>query len=350
MKTRDDLDGRLSAWFAADAAAEPEHLLGQVLARTARTRRRPAWRIPERWIPMTAVTSPWVPGSPVTRRVLAVALLVLALVAGALYIVGTQLNRSLPLTGPAGNGRIAYISNGQLFTARADRSDATRIDTDSRVKGIPTWSRDGTRQAFLAYKTPTSTEFASLIVTGRDGSNPVTIVSDAQSLGFYSFSPDGKTMAFSKWITYQGQRDRIFLAPTDGSAAPVQIGDPDLSAWNPAFSPDGTRIAFASDHCQPGATGSCGFGLHVMSASGADVRELTARCPGSRATHLVAGLGGSNGVLIAGRFCSSWPRARAPQPRARCASSSPTAARRTARSRTALATSTVQAGPQRAIE
>ena len=59
MTTRDDFDRQLTAWLAADAPpSEPEPLLGQVLARTARTRRRPAWRIPERWIPMSTITTP----------------------------------------------------------------------------------------------------------------------------------------------------------------------------------------------------------------------------------------------------------------------------------------------------
>ena len=43
MTTRDDFDRHLAAWFEASApSSEPEPLLGQVLARTARTRRRPA--------------------------------------------------------------------------------------------------------------------------------------------------------------------------------------------------------------------------------------------------------------------------------------------------------------------
>ncbi|HEU5224568.1 MAG TPA: hypothetical protein VFV29_02085, partial [Actinomycetota bacterium] len=58
MTVRDDLDRHVAAWLTADApTSPPEHLLGEVLAQTARTRRRPAWRIPERWIQMSAITS-----------------------------------------------------------------------------------------------------------------------------------------------------------------------------------------------------------------------------------------------------------------------------------------------------
>ncbi len=58
MTARDDFDRHVAAWLTSDApTSEPEHLLGEVLARTARTRRRSAWRIPERWISMSAITS-----------------------------------------------------------------------------------------------------------------------------------------------------------------------------------------------------------------------------------------------------------------------------------------------------
>ena len=108
MTARDDLDRHLAAWLTADApTSEPEHLLGEVLARTARTRRRPAWRIPERWIPMSVATSrvatsprvPW-------RTVGLVALLVIALVAAAVLLVGSRPRvlpppfRSLPGSNP----------------------------------------------------------------------------------------------------------------------------------------------------------------------------------------------------------------------------------------------------------
>ena len=59
MTARDDFDRHLAAWLDDRAPMrEPEPLLGQVLARTARTRRRPAWLIPERWIPMSVHHGP----------------------------------------------------------------------------------------------------------------------------------------------------------------------------------------------------------------------------------------------------------------------------------------------------
>ena len=280
MSMRDDLDLRLTAWFDADAVArEPEHLLEHVLARTARTRRRPAWAIPERWIPVDTILTATAPRSRVPwRAVVVLALLLLSLVVG--YVLYAGSHPRLPnLTGPAGNGQIVYISDGTLYSARPNGSDARPLLPAVEVPGLPVFSRDGTRLAFLTYADPSSaTSLASLHVAKADGSQRVPIITGARTLGFFSFSPDGTQIAFSRWIDdFDGQLDRIFIAPSDGSAGPVQIGTRDMSAFNPAFSPDGHWIAFQSDHCLTATTpqSECVFALHVMRPDGTDVREVT---------------------------------------------------------------------------
>ena len=105
MTARDEYDRHLSAWLAAEAPArEPEHLLGEVLARTARTRRRPAWRIPERWISMSAITSRVAPPPGVPWRAIALTALLIALIAGAVLVAGSLRHRVAPPFGPAANG------------------------------------------------------------------------------------------------------------------------------------------------------------------------------------------------------------------------------------------------------
>ncbi len=48
-----DVGALLTAWFEVDAPKrEPDGLVDAALERTARTRPLPAWRLPERWIPM----------------------------------------------------------------------------------------------------------------------------------------------------------------------------------------------------------------------------------------------------------------------------------------------------------
>src|SRR5262245_66177889 len=153
MKTYGDVDLLVSRWLEATAPTrEPEHLLDDVLTSVERTNRRPAWRIPERWIPMQT-TLRWQP-SPRLVPLLLVAVLIVALVAVAAFVGG---QRGLPLpTGLAANGQIAYTSDGQLWLADADGSNPHAITSDSLVKGVPTWSRDGTKVAYLALDASTA--------------------------------------------------------------------------------------------------------------------------------------------------------------------------------------------------
>lgn len=279
MTTHNDVDVLVSRWLEATAPTrEPEHLLGDVLATVDQTRRRPAWRIPERWIPMQT-TLRWQPGPRLVPLVL-VSLLVIALVA-AVAFVGSRPRLPLP-TGLAANGQIAYTSDGQLWVAGANGSNTHPITSDTAVKGVPTWSRDGTKVAYLAlepgWTSPTGR--ASLVVADADGGHAITLLDDVEALRYVTWSPDARQIAYSYWANMPTfQQDRIFIAQADGAGTPARIGDPALSAFYPAFSPDGNRIAFVSDHapdqCGSGdCLGENSFGLHVMSADGSDVRVL----------------------------------------------------------------------------
>jgi Tol biopolymer transport system component len=280
MTARDDLDRRLAAWFVADAPQyEPEHLLGAVLARTARTRRRPAWLIPERWIPMSTISSAAAAAPRVPWRIVGLAaLLAIALVAGAILVAGSQ-QRHLPAPfGPAANGVVVFVNDGRIYRANADGTAASPISRDfGGSSGGPVASRDGTRVAYFDYPTKGGIEgaydVATLVVSDLDRRSTdaeglwASIDSGIRGASKPAWSPDGRWIVYSK-LTAGEYADRIFLAAADGSSEPRQIGDPGLMAWAPALSPDGKRIAFVSE----APTSSR---LMIMNADGSGVRQLS---------------------------------------------------------------------------
>ena len=110
MMPNDRSDRDLPARLVDLGGSNAPDYADDILARTARTRQRPAWTFPERWIPMTVRTTASTAAPPLRMAwmVLLIALLAAVLAASAV-IVGTQIRR---LTDPP-----------QVFAARlaADR-------------------------------------------------------------------------------------------------------------------------------------------------------------------------------------------------------------------------------------
>ncbi len=89
-------DHQISAWLADGAQEAPPEALARALAASRRTRKRPRWTFPERWLPMQLA----MPRTPSQRPLLALAtlaLLMVALLATAVY-VGQRRSLPAPLT------------------------------------------------------------------------------------------------------------------------------------------------------------------------------------------------------------------------------------------------------------
>ena len=171
MTARDDFDRHVAAWLSTDApTSEPEHLLGEVLARTARTRRRSAWRIPERWISMSAITSRVATPPGVPWRAIALAALLIALIAGALFVAGSLRHRVPPPFGPAANGAVYYSVNGDLMVADSPIATPRTILGGDTFDNGALLSPDGTRMVFV--RGEIGSQDAQLWTAASDGSKP----------------------------------------------------------------------------------------------------------------------------------------------------------------------------------
>jgi Tol biopolymer transport system component len=301
-----------------------------VLARTAATRQRAGWAFPERWLPMSSITErtaavprlPW-------RTIGAFVLLILALAAAAVFVVGTRAPRVPAPFGPAHNGLVAF----------ADPSGAIRVGAfDQGEPGIivagpgndrPVFSPDGTHLAFLRRTTPGAND---LVVVRPDGTDPTVITpKPLSSVRYMAWSPDSTSVAVvtdATLETFDASRaappriltsemtndeesgvsdfnpqianvfrppagaqilylkkdpwvDALFVANGDGSGARALISPTrsdlkydDLASQ--VWSPDGSRIAFAA--LMAGTQDD--WRVFVMQADGTGLRQLSRQAIG----------------------------------------------------------------------
>lgn len=263
-----DLERSLTTWLDAEAPTrEPTGLADSVLSRTARTRRRPGWIYPERWLPLETTARL----GPASRALVITAVigLLAALLVGVLAVAG---QRSLPPPwGPVGNGLIAFVNNDDddIWTVRADGS-ARRplLRTPDSHESAPLWSRDGTHLAFWSYAADGDSEdVADLVVIDENGEGLTIVAADIDFPGDISWDRDGTLLAFSAGLNGV-LPTHIYVAAADGSGF-ERISDPETNVWSPSFSPDGWTIAFGAGNFDRDR------GLFLMDRDGSDVRQLS---------------------------------------------------------------------------
>jgi hypothetical protein len=244
MTARDDFDRHLAAWLKADApASEPEQLLGQVLARTARTRRRPAWRIPERWIPMSTITSRTATMTNLPWRSIALAtLLILALVVGAILAAGSQRPELPAPFGVAGNGAILSVDGGDVLVRESlDGVARPLIDLDRDV--VAPWpAPDGSKFSYFTFN-PDGT--LDVWVADIDGTGARRIAGPYDAPVAIDWSPQGDALAIQDVPTTGDPY--IEVASADGTERTrLDVGMPASSPdWR---APDGRQLLFRSEN------------------------------------------------------------------------------------------------------
>ena len=286
-----------------------------VLAAMARTRQRPAWTFPERWIPMVDIATRQAFAPRVPIRSLIVLALLLALAVAAVAFIGSR-QRELPAPfGPARNGLIVTAVDGDLFAIDTLTGERRTLLEGTEIDRRPSVSPNGRHVLFLRGQPSTSQDDLALAVIGIDGGS--VRVLEAANIGYedtVAWSPDssyvlrndgdfvihrydlagGAPTVLARDAFIQGNPfqpptgDRIlYESPTlgrslwvmnaDGSSAakiyeipPAEIKD-GCDYGYLAWSPDGTKVAFLR---QPIGT-PAGCRIFVMNADGTGARQLT---------------------------------------------------------------------------
>ncbi|HEV8403583.1 MAG TPA: hypothetical protein VGQ31_11160 [Candidatus Limnocylindrales bacterium] len=237
-----------------------------VLERTGRMRQRPAWTFPGRWLPMD-ITTRTAPTARLPWRQLGILALIALLLAMALAAyVGAQRHVPAPF-GPARNGLIPYISQGDIYVGDPVTGRTSLLLGGPDDDAGPGYSPDGTRIAFIrsvpagaAHQQPVD------MYTMHDDGTAVTRITSGSMprIVWATWAPDGRHLAVIHPVDGVNQLDlldvegRLPAQRIDAAAGADQI------SYRP---PSGGEIVFR-------ALVGGKYGLFVMAADGTNKRTL----------------------------------------------------------------------------
>lgn len=172
-------------------------------------------------------------------RLIAVALLLIALVVAALLVAGSQ-RKVAPPFGPARNGDIVYDLVGDLFVANPETGETRLLVGGPEIDSAPSYSPDGTRIAFFR-DVEGHPDSVHIGVVNADGSNPRSVTTlPIPRDTWANWMPDSRHLALINLANGPG---RLELFDMDGKEAPIRPA-PDLDVDSVAFRPpDGSELA-----------------------------------------------------------------------------------------------------------
>jgi len=230
----------------------------EVMAAAVRTRQRPSWTFPGRWIPMSDIAVNRVPAPALPLRAIGLAVLLAALLVAALVVVGSRAKVPPPF-GVARNGVIAWALDGDVYVGDPEAGNPRRVVATDDIDRNPVFSREGTQLAFLR-QVPAKTGQFDLVVTGSDGTGSTVLsATPIQMPSAVQWSPDGTSLLVNDSA---GRLTRYFV---DGSPAQVVLEGVGIGpdAYQP---PLGAQILYERIN-DPGA-------LYIINADGSGAREL----------------------------------------------------------------------------
>lgn len=232
MTPIDRFERRLPDDLEELAAARTPAYLDDLLRRTAATRQRPRWAIPERWLPMTIALRRPLLAPPMRLLAMGMALLLALL---AVLAVGMVVSSPRPLPAMLAvptprNGLVAFGRDGDIWVADPTADGEARVLVAGAAQDDgPDWSPDGSRIVFV--RTAGST--LSLVVAQADGSGVIDLTPDGLTdIRTGQWSPDSTRLAI---VGATASTPELLLVAADGSGiTPVDLPfAPTHVAWRP---------------------------------------------------------------------------------------------------------------------
>ena len=193
MTLNDGFERTVSDWLDEQAGHGMPGYLDEVLARTTRTRQRPAWSSLERWLPVDLTTNLRFAARPTLGKALLLGAVLVALIGLALIAVGSRVQRVPPPFGLAANGQIAYWADGDILVADPDGTHAHAVISGPSDDFAAGYTRDGTQLMFLRTVSPHE---ATLMIAAPDGSGVRSLLKEPLTdATWFDWSPDSRSLA-----------------------------------------------------------------------------------------------------------------------------------------------------------
>lgn len=212
---------------------------------------------------------------------------------GSAMTLGLVASSAWAGTFPGTNGDIAWLQNagqGQILALYSATGSRTG-QLPAAITSTPSFSRDGSKIAWLVEDDPLNPRSYGVKVANADGSNALTVIATGIANSPPSLSPDGTKVAVASEQTGPGTSAIHLLDVAPGQAmssanaiVPAASGK---SATHPQISPDGTKIAYIGQQSNSGCNGTLYDTVWIATiASPGSGTELTATCdmnaPGGR--------------------------------------------------------------------
>jgi TolB protein len=171
------------------------------------------------------------------------------------------------ITGEKGifSTRIAFVSRqGNRYRLNIADWDGENVVTPLNSPEpiiSPSWSRDGTRLAYVSFESRKPVVYVHTLATGQRKA----VANFKGSNSAPAWSPDGRRLAVA--LTIEGL-SQIYLIPSDGSGQPKRLTSSTSIDTEPVFSPDGSTLYFTSDR---GGSPQ----IYRMSVNGGDASRVT---------------------------------------------------------------------------